>query len=230
MDISQLLNSLKTTQRGANEQLVENVVMTLAAKVLEANYPEELHWAAQNRPDATASVGSLGPGVNAQYARDTGNMEVSRNANNNVQTMYLKKDKTGPGYTGDFYGNPTTDDVLNMVATLRHELNHARTNTGGISKSYPLSNMDRYLAPGQASGDLTDTLRLRQLPSMNSTYPIEEFLATAVPAATAKPNMGPVTRKQAGYADEIEQVLYNFPGVAKLIEDMKRPELFKKGK
>lgn len=33
LDISELINSLKITQRGPNEQLANNVVMTLAAKI-----------------------------------------------------------------------------------------------------------------------------------------------------------------------------------------------------
>ena len=225
-DISQLVSSLSTQKRGDKELLANNTVMSLAARVLAAQFGDELAF--PGKP-GSASVSSDVGTANADYDLRTGNMRVSPYANNNLQTMYMKKDALG-GYTGDFHGNPTTEDVLNMVNTLRHELQHARTNTRGSVAGYPVKseNITKYLPTGKNSWDLVSTLQHRALPSMDATYPLDEFLATAVPLNTAETKLGPLTRKQQGYKQEIDQVLFNYPGVSKLIQDMSRPELFTK--
>ena len=221
-DISTLVNSLSAQKRGDKELLANNVVMSLAARILAAQFGEELAF--PGKP-GSASISSDVGSANADYDRGTGNIRVSPTASNNVQTMYMKKDGLG-GYTGSFYANPTTENVLDMVNTLRHELQHARTNVGGIVPGYPMSNIKQYLPAGAKTYDLIDTVQRRELPSMESTYPLDEFLATAVPLSTAESKLGPLTRKQRGYQAEIQDVIGKYPGMAKLIKDMARPELF----
>ena len=224
LDISALVNSLKVKQRGPNEQLANNVVMTLAAKILEAKFGSELAFV--GRP-GKATIGSPGDSANATYARGTGNIEVTPTANNNSQTMYMAKQKDG-SYLGNFHGNPTTEDVLDMVETLRHEVYHARGNNpkASIVDGYPLNKLSD---DKNRRNMLIDTISKRELPSVGSaTFPLDEFLATAVPLSNAENKLGPLTKQQKRFKSEIDMVIHSYPEVAKLIGDMSRPELLTK--
>lgn len=223
INVDALVASLSTQPRGDKELLANNVVMSLAAQILKAQFGEELAF--PGKPGSAAISEDTGT-ANADYNTETGNIRVNPRANGNNRTMYMKKLKDG-SYIGDFYGNPTTEHVLNMVNTLRHELTHARTNTGGsIVKSYPTANLAKYLPENTKSYELSESISKRNLPSVDSTYPLDEFLATAIPLSTAEQKLGPLTSKQAGYKKEIDDILFKFPGIAKLIKDMSRPELF----
>lgn len=223
LDISELINSLKITQRGPNEQLANNVVMTLAAKILEAQFGSELAFVGRS---GKATIGTAGDSANATYTRGTGNISVSPTANNNHQTMYMAKQKDG-SYLGNFHANPTTADVLDMVETMRHEVYHARSDQkAGIIDGYPLNKLSD---DKNRRSMITDTIRRRELPSVGSAiYPIDEFLATAVPLRTAESKLGPLTRQQKRFKDEIDMVIHTYPEIAKLIGDMSRPELLTK--
>ncbi len=223
LDISELINSLKITQRGPNEQLAKNVVMTLAAKILEAQFGSELAFV--GRP-GKATMGTPGDSANATYTRGTGNISVTPTANNNSQTMYMAKQQDG-SYLGNFHGNPTTEDVLDMVETLRHEIYHARTDQkGSIVDGYPTNKLSK---DSTRRNMLIDTISKRELPSVGSaTFPLDEFLATAVPLSNAESKLGPLTRQQKRFKEEIDMVIHNYPEVAKLIGDMSRPELLTK--
>ena len=208
--------------------LATNVVASLAARILQAQFGQELAFA--GKPGAATLEAPDSVTANADYDMSTGAMRISPTAHNNGQTMYMRKDATGTGYTGDFYGNPTTADVLNMVETMRHELTHARSNIGSkVLPSYPAFNSERYLPKGVSPWELVDTLRMRGLPSMDATHPTAEFLATAIPLSTAEAKLGPLTKDQRAYKREIDHVLQWYPGVSRLITDMERPELYKLG-
>lgn len=229
-NISKLIDSLQTRSiKDGNAAEVENVVASLAARIIAAQFGEELAF--PRIPGSATLETPRDADANAEYYSKTGNISVDPSAKGNWKRMDMVKDATGPGYTGSgSSNNPTTEDVLNMVQTLRHELTHVKSPTSGVVSSYPMVNIQRYLPAERKPYDLTEMLRFRELPSMGGSNLVSEFLATAVPLSTADAKLGPPTREQRGYNREIANVLSQFPGLSKLITDMQRPELYKKTK
>lgn len=241
MDTSPLSQTaqLQVNPRYPRYATFENAQGALVEALLRAHFPEALQFTGQ--AGATFNSPVRGPalpsGATGSFNPTTRAISTSTRGN---PTTYLEK-APGGGYVGRADFNPTTENVLDQLRTALHEMHHARVYGRDLNSRYrrdPRSDYERAYGRGPTIGEFRrvtqqpphgemglDAIKESNMPSVFAGEPVEELMASVIPAQQMAAR-GMRTKRGDQILAEFERLARHDPFLRKLVQDWERPELF----